>query len=260
VVLYPLGSSIASFELMTSLSPAFVDYTLPESYHAIVLLIDDQAFVSDAVRRAFLHQSDIDYHYCASPLESVTLATNLKPSVILLDLVMPEISGIDLLKQFRATPATRETPIVVLSSKEEARTKSEAFAMGANDYLVKLPDTVELRARVRYHSKAHLNRVQREEAFRALRESQQQLVKKNAELYLMNQDHEKALAGLRHLRRLVPVCGCCGQFREDPGFRKQAEGLIFEDPSLLPVTDFCPDCHARQHPEPHSGDASIPQP
>ncbi len=236
------------------------DYTLPESYHAIVLLIDDQAFVSDAVRRAFLHQRDIDYHYCANPLESITLASELRPSVILLDLVMPEINGIELLKAFRANTPTRETPIVVLSSKEEAHTKSEAFAMGANDYLVKLPDTVELRARVRYHSKAHLNRVQREEAFRALRESQQQLVRKNAELYLVNQDYEKALAGLRQLKRLVPVCGCCGQFRSDPAFRKQAEGLIFQDPDLLPVTDFCPDCRARQHPEGSSDNQPSPHP
>ena len=65
--------------------------------------------------------------------------------------------------------------MIVLSTKEEATTKAKAFAVGANDYLVKLPDPIELLARVRYHSKGYINRLQRNEAYRKLAESQQQL-------------------------------------------------------------------------------------
>ena len=79
-----------------------------------------------------------------------------------------------LVRQYRADPATRDIPIIVLSTKEEPTVKTEAFAAGANDYLVKLPDRIELIARIRYHSKAYLNQLQRDEAYRALRESQQQ--------------------------------------------------------------------------------------
>ncbi len=221
------------------------DFALPDAYHALVLLVDDQAFVSDAVRRAFLQQRDIDYHYCAQPEEAITLANNLRPTVILLDLVMPQISGLTLLRQFRQNPDTRETPIIVLSSREEARTKSEAFAFGANDYLVKLPETVELRARVRYHSRAHLNRIQREEAFQALRESQQQLVRKNAELSLMNQDYERALAGLRRLGPLLPVCGKCESFRNDEAYRREVEAFLCENPGLLSLKSLCPSCNGQ---------------
>ena len=46
----------------------------------------------------------------------------------------------------------------------------QAFALGANDYLVKLPDKIELIARIRYHSKAFMNLLQRDAAYRALRE------------------------------------------------------------------------------------------
>jgi len=56
--------------------------------------------------------------------------------------------------------------MVVLSSKEEPVIKAQAFALGANDYLVKLPDKLELVARVRYHSRAYLNLLERNEAFR----------------------------------------------------------------------------------------------
>ncbi len=60
----------------------------------------------------------------------------------------------------------------MLSSKEEPATKAEAFARGANDYLVKLPDRVELLARVRYHSAGYRSMLERDAAHEALRRSQ----------------------------------------------------------------------------------------
>ena len=63
----------------------------------------------------------------------------------------------------------------MLSSTEDAATKAEAFAAGANDYLVKLPDKIELIARLRYHSSAYNFRLQRDDAYRALRASQMKL-------------------------------------------------------------------------------------
>ena len=79
----------------------------------------------------------------------------------------------------RNNPATRDIPIIVLSTKEDPLVKSAAFAAGANDYLVKLPDTIELVARIRYHSRSYLTLLQRDEAYRALRVSQQQLLDSN---------------------------------------------------------------------------------
>jgi len=86
-----------------------------------------------------------------------------------------------LVKFFRANPATRDTPMVVLSSKEEPIIKAQAFGLGANDYLVKLPDKLELIARVRYHSRAYLNLLERNEAYRQLEESQRHLAEEIAQ-------------------------------------------------------------------------------
>ena len=102
-------------------------------------------------------------------------ADRVKPTVILQDLVMPEIDGLTLVKRFRANEPTRETPLIVLSTKEEPTVKAEAFALGANDYIVKLPDRLELLARIRYHSKGYINLLQRNEAYQALSESQRRL-------------------------------------------------------------------------------------
>ena len=92
---------------------------------------------------------------------------------------MPEVDGLDLVTQFRTQDFTREIPMIVLSTKEEATTKAKAFAVGANDYLVKLPDRIELLARIRYHSKGYINLLQRNEAYRALAEQRQRLGRRN---------------------------------------------------------------------------------
>jgi CheY-like chemotaxis protein/HPt (histidine-containing phosphotransfer) domain-containing protein len=185
-------------------------------YHAMVLLVDDQAMVCEAVRRALANQADIDFHYCADAREAMSIANQIKPTVILQDLVMPGIDGLTLVSQFRVNPPTKDTPIIVLSTNEHPQVKGQAFALGANDYLVKLPDKIELIARIRYHSKAYMNLVQRDAAYRALRESQQQLIESNAALISLNQKLEEAtiaksefLANMSHEIR-TPMNGVIG--------------------------------------------------
>jgi len=170
----------------------------PEEFAVRVLLVDDQAMVGEGIRRALAGQPGLEFRYCANPAQAITAAVEMKPTVILQDLVMPGIDGLTLVREFRANAATRDVPIIVLSSKEEPLVKSQAFAAGANDYLVKLPDRIELIARVGYHSKAYLIHLQRDEAYRALRDSQRQLEEKNLELQrLTNVD---GLTGLNNRR------------------------------------------------------------
>lgn len=140
-----------------------------------VLLVDDQQVIGEAVRRMLESESDIKFHFCSDPVQAISIAVEVRPTVILQDLVMPEIDGLLLLRFFRANTVTRDIPMIVLSSKEEAQLKARAFALGANDYLVKLPDKVELIARIRYHSKAYISRLQRNQAYQALEDSLEQL-------------------------------------------------------------------------------------
>lgn len=175
--------------------------TLPvDEYAFMVLLVDDQAMIGEAIRRALSGQPDISYHYCNNPESALATAQQVQPTVILQDLVMPGVDGLSLVRQYRADPKTRDVPIIVLSSREEPAIKGDAFAAGANDYLVKLPDNIELLARVRYHSRAYLNQCQRDAAFRALRESQQQLMALNLELQRMTRSD--GLTGLSNRRYL----------------------------------------------------------
>jgi two-component system chemotaxis family response regulator WspR len=171
----------------------------PDEYPIMVLLVDDQFMVGEAIRRMLAQQAHIDFHYCSDPAEAIAVAKQVKPTVILQDLVMPGVHGLDLVRQYRTEPLTRDIPIIVLSSKDEAMVKDAAFEAGANDYLVKLPDKVELIARIRYHSKSYLNQLQRDDAYRALRESQRQLQETNFQLEkLSNLDGLTGLSNRRY--------------------------------------------------------------
>ena len=184
----------------SALSDSDLGIHLPaEEYKIMVLLVDDQPMVGEAIRRALLNDSNIDFHYCARADEALRVAEKTKPTVILQDLVMPGVDGLTLVRQYRQNPTTCDIPIIVLSTREDAEVKRDAFATGVNDYMVKLPDTIELIARIRYHSRSYNNLLQRDAAYRALRESQQQLQKSNFELQrLTNTDGLTGIANRRY--------------------------------------------------------------
>ncbi|MCI0702564.1 MAG: SpoIIE family protein phosphatase [Planctomycetia bacterium] len=149
---------------------------MPDDNAIRVLLVDDQPMVGETVRRMLAEEPGVEFRFCPDPASAIDIANEFRPTVILQDLVMPEIDGLQLVKFYRANAATRETPLVVLSSKEEPTIKAKAFALGANDYLVKLPDKLEVIARVRYHSRGYIALLERNEAYRKLAETQRELV------------------------------------------------------------------------------------
>lgn len=144
-------------------------------FHIKVLLVDDQAIVGETVRGMLAGEPNVEYRFCADPAAALDVANEFQPTVILQDLVMPDIDGLQLVKFYRANAGTRHTPLVVLSSKEEPTIKARAFALGANDYMVKLPNKLEVVARIRYHSRGYIALLERNEAYRELAEKQREL-------------------------------------------------------------------------------------
>lgn len=176
----------------------------------VVLLVDDQPIIGEAIRRMLSGEDALDFHYCRDPGSALTVAADTAPTVVLLDLVMPEINGLEVLRQLRADERFRELPIIVLSTKEEAAVKAEAFALGANDYLVKLPDRVELVARIRHHSRGYIALLERNLAFEELRISRAVLA-------------EDLASAARYVRSLLPAPGDLAGIRADWRFIPSAD-------------------------------------
>jgi adenylate cyclase len=165
----PLASAPGS---PTPAAPTPINHTVgPAIDGHRVLLIDDQPMIGEAVRRLLADQTDISYFFCREADKAFDTAEQFRPTVILQDLVMPGIDGLDLVRQFRQRAATAQIPVIVLSATEEAATKAELLEAGASDYLVKLPHQIELIARIRVHSDAYKRLLERDAAFTALERS-----------------------------------------------------------------------------------------
>lgn len=176
----------------------------------VVLLVDDQPIIGEAVRRMLAGEDLLDFHYCREPASALTMAAEIGPTVVLLDLVMPEVDGLEVLRRMRADERFQDLPIIVLSTKEEPAIKAEAFALGANDYLVKLPDRVELVARVRHHSRGYVALLERNLAFAELRLSREMLANDLA-------------SAARYVRSLLPPPGEMAGIRADWRFIPSAD-------------------------------------
>ncbi|MGB9108090.1 MAG: response regulator [Telluria sp.] len=157
--------------------------THDDASHCSVLLIDDEPFSEDIISHGLKGCSPHTLRFASNPGMAVDLAKELGATVVLVDIRMPEIDGLEVTRRLRADKDTEHIPVIVLSSEEDPDIKAKAFAVGANDYLVKWPDPRELVARVRYHSDAFIARRQRDAAFVSLRHSQEQLAASQSALF-----------------------------------------------------------------------------
>jgi len=104
-----------------------------------VLLVDDHRFVATVLDSMLATVPDVTLHWCERASDALAKANALRPALILQDLVMPEMDGLTLLRQYRENAATGTTPVIVLSGNDDAQTRARASAAGADAYMVKLP-------------------------------------------------------------------------------------------------------------------------
>jgi two-component system chemotaxis family response regulator WspR len=179
-----------------------------------VMVIDDQLIILEAVRGMLVAAAELDVHLHSDPATAIDAALRIRPDVVLLDINMEPLDGLELLARIRAHPMLTDVSVIMLSAAEEPATKVEAFRRGANDYVVKLPSALELTARVRYHANACQSAREREASFQALLESRAALEQRNRliesqqeQLKAMNRELTEssltdALTGLRNRRYL----------------------------------------------------------
>lgn len=171
-----------------------------------VLIVDDSKSVCFALSQSLKNEPDLEYAVCNDARLAMDKAREFLPTVILQDLEMPEIHGLELLALYRKDPVLRERPIIMLSGTRDPETKAKAFARGANDYVEKNMDRVELLSRIRYHSGAYLNALRLNDSIKDLLEAQRrveaqsQFIKKTFGRYLSEEIVESILERPEGLR------------------------------------------------------------
>jgi DNA-binding response OmpR family regulator len=150
------------------------------------------------------------------------------PRLAILDLMMPGIDGLDLVRRVRAIPSTAPPYLIIVSTKSEKADVISALDAGANDYLTKPFDPGELRARI--------------EVGRRMIEMRFELNEKVDEL-------KQALAEVRTLKGIVPICANCKNVRDDQGYWNRVESYLNEHTEADFTHAVCPDCMKRLYPQ-----------
>jgi two-component system alkaline phosphatase synthesis response regulator PhoP len=112
-----------------------------------ILIVDDEEYIVELLRINLKKQG---YEpICAySGIEAVELAQKMKPDLILLDIMMPDMDGLETCRKLREDPLTKKVPIIILSAKSEETDKVIGLGVGADDYMTKPFGIRELMARI----------------------------------------------------------------------------------------------------------------
>ncbi len=165
-------------------------------YRPLILAVDDEAGNLQLLRQVL--QDDYRLSYAKDGLRALELAQQERPDLVLLDVMMPGMSGYEVCAALKALPATAAIPVIFVTALTETDDEVEGFAAGAVDYITKPLSAAIVRARVR----THLSLVRMEE----LRESRLQIVQRLG-LAAEYKDNETGLHVIRmsHFARLLGV-------------------------------------------------------
>lgn len=190
------------------------------------LLIVDDAPENIIVLRKML--SDFNFEEVGSAgsgEDALALLNNRKTfnqfDIILMDISMPGIDGIEATRMIRDDEELRDIPVIMVTGYGSDEYLATAFSAGANDYLTRPVKKIEIYARV----KAALR------LKRAIDE------RKNTISELQD-----ALNNIKTLSGLLPICASCKKIRDDSGYWNQVETYIMQHTDASFTHGYCPDC------------------
>ncbi len=120
--------------------------TLP--IQGTLLIVDDERAGREALEGLLLNQG-YRLHFASSGAEAVAAIQQLRPDLVLLDVMMPGMDGFEVCRKLRANPLTAEIPVLLVTALDDRETRLEGITAGADDFISKPYDRGELRLRVK---------------------------------------------------------------------------------------------------------------
>ncbi len=114
-----------------------------------VMMVDDDPIMLEIVQTFLEEAGYSNFVTTSDPTTAAQLAREHRPDVMLLDLMMPKVTGFDILEEVRRHEALRYTPVIILTAESDAPAKLRALELGATDFLLKPVDPSELKLRLR---------------------------------------------------------------------------------------------------------------
>jgi signal transduction histidine kinase len=195
-------------EAATLISPAEITPSaeVDDVINDTILVVDDNADMRQHVQ-SLLHGR---YNTIAATngVDALKKIAEHRPSLILSDIMMPEMDGIELLRRVKDNPETTQIPVVLITARAGEDSKIQGLEIGADDYMVKPFSSNELLARIKSQLKiARTRRQFTEELERAVKERTEELIKANKELesfnYIASHDLQEPLRKIQTFIHLI---------------------------------------------------------
>lgn len=190
-----------------------------------VLIVEDEPLVREMIQGIL---GELEYEVVGKATggqEAVTMTETLQPDVVLMDIKMPDMDGIEATRRiYQHCPA----PVVVLTAYETPELVKRASEVGIGAYVVKPPKAQEVERAITIATARFDDMM----ALRLL----------NGKLQLRNKALEEALGQVKTLSGLLPICASCKKIRDDEGYWQQVEIYIRNRSNADFTHGLCPDC------------------
>ncbi|WP_051283778.1 response regulator [Desulforegula conservatrix] len=191
-----------------------------------ILIVDDLPENIQILSSAL--DGEFELYFALNGKDALKRVASLRPDLILLDIIMPGMSGFEVCKTIKETPELSGIPIIFITALGHADEESEGLMLGAADYITKPFNSDLVRLRVRNHLELKIKRDTLEQRTREL---------------------EEALKDVRMLNELLPICASCKNVRNDEGYWEQVEKYFSERTDVMFSHAICPDCLKKLYPE-----------
>ena len=202
------------------------------------ILVTDDSLVARTACSNQLNEAGYQVLFAQNGLEAVDTASKEAVDLILMDVVMPEMNGVEATRKIKQLESTRDIPIIMVTSMGDMDTLQSAFEAGAVDYVTKPIEPIELMARIR-------SALRLKTEMDARKKREEELTKKNQAL-------EQALSEIKTLRGFIPICAWCKKIRNIEGYWEQMEHYIEQHSQATFSHSICKDCAAKQPVKPRS--------
>jgi AmiR/NasT family two-component response regulator len=197
-----------------------------------ILIAEDDFLVSEMIEGALLDRGYTIAGKAANGRQALELVQSLTPDVVLMDIEMPDMGGIEASQLIQSTCPT---PIVVLTAYNTSALVKQAGQAGVGAYLLKPPNAQDM-------ERAIIIAMARFRDMIELRRLNSQLEKRNLEL-------EMALAKVKLLSGLLPICASCKKIRDDDGYWHQVEVYVQSHSEAEFSHGLCPECVQELYPD-----------
>ena len=191
-----------------------------------ILVVDDEPINIQIIKSAL--KGEYEILTALNGYDAISRIEEQRPDLILLDVMMPDLSGFEVCSVIKSDAALADIPVIFLTAMDSADAETQGLALGGIDYLTKPVNLELLKLRVRNH-------IALKERNDLVKEQRDLLTRRTEEL-------EAALDRVKLLEGIIPICMYCKKIRDDQNSWQQLERYISDHSEAIFSHGTCPDC------------------